>query len=197
MLNLFKNFGKGVLYVLVLPLLLAVLALYAVGALFVFIFLAIKGLILFFTGRSLYEDLPEDKEAKKRIAASSGETINQEIQAQKELEESDYVGDEEEEESAATNNSNIDNDPFYIPDYLKTEEQKQEVYITQEAPKNEVKDPIPETEMKEEIQPNPEPVMEEEKPIFVQKNPQNAGILEINDDEDDDSDDDGITIDFD
>ncbi len=71
MISFFKNFGKGVLYVLVLPFLLVGMAIYGVVALFIFIFLAIKGLVLFFTGRSLYEDLPEDIEAKKRLAPAS------------------------------------------------------------------------------------------------------------------------------
>ena len=70
MISFFKNFARGVLYVLVLPALVVGLALYAVISIFVFIYLGIKGLILFFTGRSLYEDLPEDKEAKKRIELS-------------------------------------------------------------------------------------------------------------------------------
>ena len=68
---MYISIPKLVLYVLVLPFLLVGMALYAVVAFFVFIFLSIKGLVLFFTGRSLYEDLPEDIEAKKRLA---GET---------------------------------------------------------------------------------------------------------------------------
>ena len=64
MLNFFKSFGKGILYVLVLPFLLVGLALYGVVAIFIFIFLAIKGLVLFFTGRSLDDELPEDKKAR-------------------------------------------------------------------------------------------------------------------------------------
>ena len=77
MVSFFKNFAKGVLYVLVLPVLIIVLALYAVGALFVFIFLGIKGLVLFFTGRSLYEDLPEDKEAKRRLGILPPEEVEE------------------------------------------------------------------------------------------------------------------------
>ena len=94
MLNFFKSFGKGILYVLVLPFLLVGLALYGVVAIFIFIFLAIKGLVLFFTGRSLYEDLPEDKEAKRRIAIANGGVVEEENEPEQEKQEEEPVQEE-------------------------------------------------------------------------------------------------------
>ena len=186
MLNLFKNFGKGILYVLVLPFLLVGLAIYAVVAFFVFIFLAIKGLVLFFTGRSLYEDLPEDKEAKRRIAIANGETPE------------DEMVQEEKHDEVTIQHDETENDPFYVPEYMKTEEQKAQV--EQERMEREVapeepevnlfetpSEPINEEPVKEEV-----PVQEEE--IIIRKSSQNATILEINDD--DDTDDNGVNIDF-
>ena len=67
MINFLKSFAKGILYLLVLPAIIVALAIYAVVALVMFIYLAIKGIVLFFTGRSLYDDLPEDIEARDVI----------------------------------------------------------------------------------------------------------------------------------
>ena len=65
MVNFFKNFGKGILYVLVLPFLLIILALYFGVSIIIFIYLGFKGIILFLTGRNLFGDFPEDIEAKR------------------------------------------------------------------------------------------------------------------------------------
>ena len=193
MLNFFKNFGKGVLYVLVLPFLVAGMALYGVFALFVFIFLAIKGLILFFTGRSLYEDLPEDKEAKKRIAIANGQYVPEEPVAKIQEE---IIKDKEEP-------AKVENDPFYIPDYLKTDEDRQLVNQKDETPLEQ----FLEEKKQEPVPPEPqiEPAFEQEQvvqeepkeEIIMQKSTQNSAFLEINEDDDhDDDDDSGVKIDF-
>ena len=64
MSSLFKSFGKGLLYVVIFPALVAGIALYAVFGLFVFIFQLGKLVYLFFTGRTLFSDLKEDIELK-------------------------------------------------------------------------------------------------------------------------------------
>ena len=64
MTSLLKSFGKGLLYILVLPILLVVLAFYAVIGVGMFIYIGFKGLFLFFTGRNL-EELPEDIKARE------------------------------------------------------------------------------------------------------------------------------------
>ena len=125
MLNFFKSFGKGILYVLVLPVLLVILALYAVFALFGFLYLTIKGIVLFFTGRSLFDDLPEDKKAKAIIKAN---TINPDDY----VPEGDmpYVEEKEEEPVVQSREPFISpapqNDPFYVPEYLRPEQPKVE-----------------------------------------------------------------------
>ena len=65
MLGFLKIFLQGVLYVVTLPLILAVLALYAVYCVFVFIYVAIRSVIVFFMGGTPLGDLPEDVEAKR------------------------------------------------------------------------------------------------------------------------------------
>ena len=62
--NFFKNIGKGIGYFFMFPGLLVAIALYAVFGLVVFIFQFFKLIFLFFTGRNLFSDLPEDIELK-------------------------------------------------------------------------------------------------------------------------------------
>lgn len=209
MINFFKNFGKGILYVLVLPVIIVALAIYAVVALFVFIFLAFKGLILFFTGRSLYEDLPEDKEAKKRLG----------IKDEKEERETPKVTPTDVSQYNEQANNDISTDPFYVPEYLRPKEEneegpmsfEEEPPVEQEPPlpvNNEIEsEPEPETtifpnfldEQKEpEIEPEPEPERVEDEVISVEKTNQNATILDINEVEDEEESDseEGIDIDF-
>ena len=71
MASFFKSFAKGLLYVLLFPFGLIAIALYAVFGVFVFFFQFVRLIILFFTGRNLSSDLPEDIEAKKIIEANN------------------------------------------------------------------------------------------------------------------------------
>lgn len=65
MLGFIKIFLQGILYVVFLPLILLVLALYAVYCVFVFIYISIRSIIVFFMGGTPLGDLPEDVEAKR------------------------------------------------------------------------------------------------------------------------------------
>ncbi len=203
MVSFFKNFGKGVLYVLVLPFLLVGMALYAVVAFFVFIFLSIKGIILFFTGRSLYEDLPEDIEAKKRLAppqaAPQTAVTNEDVSAAL------NIGSEQDQPVNTA-------DPFYVPEYLKSEPEEVEEPVKEEPVVDEPEptyEPEPEPVIEEApvqeeemvVKPNyiEEPDVEdiEEDEIVLEKTEQKSNILEIKDDEDDDDESSGVNIDFD
>lgn len=205
MINFLKSFAKGILYLLVLPAIIVALAIYAVVALVMFVYLAIKGIVLFFTGRSLYDDLPEDIEAKKRLnptpaAASPTPTTNTNT--------NDVIIN-----TTPIIETPNTNDPFYVPEYLKSQEENEEAPIMEE-PKEEPQ-PLPEepkaepqknTIIEEEYHIEP-PVFEEPKKevkdddldtISVQKTRQNQNIFEINDaDDDDDNHTSGINIDFD
>ena len=64
---LLKKFLKGLLYLVVLPLLLVSLCIYAVIGLVVFIIIGVKASILFFTGRNIFGRLPEDIKAEEII----------------------------------------------------------------------------------------------------------------------------------
>ena len=60
----FKNIGKGIGYFFLFPTLLIAIAIYAVFGLLVFVYQFFKLIFLFFTGRTLFSDLPEDIKVK-------------------------------------------------------------------------------------------------------------------------------------
>lgn len=65
MKSILGKFLKGLLYFLTLPGLIILLAFVSVIGLIYFIGLGIKGIILFFQGKSLFKDLPEDMEVRR------------------------------------------------------------------------------------------------------------------------------------
>lgn len=67
MASFFKTFFLGILYVILLPFLLAILAIGFVYCVLIFIYTAIRSVIIFFAGGSPLGDLKEDIEAKRII----------------------------------------------------------------------------------------------------------------------------------
>jgi len=65
MIQFLKIILLGILYIVISPLLVAILALAMVYGLFVFVFLLFKSVFLFFTGCTIFSDYPEDVAAKK------------------------------------------------------------------------------------------------------------------------------------
>lgn len=76
MLGFLKVFLQGILYVVLLPLILLVLAGYAVYCLIIFIYMAIRSVIVFFMGGSPSGDLPEDVEAKRILMEREEQKAN-------------------------------------------------------------------------------------------------------------------------
>ena len=76
MSNFFKTFVKGILYLITLPVLIIGLAVYFVISLFSFFVIGTKAIITYFKGENPFGDLPEDIEAKRRLAIAAG--INEE-----------------------------------------------------------------------------------------------------------------------
>ena len=71
MISFLKSIVKGLFYVLFFPIGLLAILLYAVFGVFVFIYRLIKLTILFFTGRNLKNELPEDEEVKKILESNN------------------------------------------------------------------------------------------------------------------------------
>ena len=80
MLGFIKIFLQGILYVVLLPFILAILAIYVVYCLGIFIYMAIRSIVVFFLGGTPLGDLPEDVEAKRilmeRAEAEQQQTTN-------------------------------------------------------------------------------------------------------------------------
>ena len=64
MAGFFKNIGKGVLYVLSFPFIVAAIAIAAIAGVFIFIYQFFKIIVLFFAGRSIFKPLDEDIKAQ-------------------------------------------------------------------------------------------------------------------------------------
>ena len=83
MMSVLKTVGKGILYILGLPFFLIILVGVGIAGIFVLIFMFFKSIILFFTGRSLDDALPEDKRAKEikegRTAPAAGPIFEQPV----------------------------------------------------------------------------------------------------------------------
>ena len=71
MISILKSVVKGLFYVLFFPIGLLAILLYAIFGIFVFIYRLIKLTILFFTGRNLTNELPEDEEVKKILESNN------------------------------------------------------------------------------------------------------------------------------
>ena len=83
MVDLLKAFGRGILYVILCPFFLVVLALFAVIGLLAFIFQLFKSVFYFFTGQKFFPELPEDKELRlKREAEEAARNPQPQPQAQ-------------------------------------------------------------------------------------------------------------------
>lgn len=68
MVNFLKAFGRGVLYVVLFPFAILLISCYAVVGFLIFLFLIGKSVILFFKGKTIFSDLPEDIEAKRILS---------------------------------------------------------------------------------------------------------------------------------
>jgi len=65
MVSFFKTFGQGILYVVLLPFFLLIWALYAIYCLIMFLYMAIRNIIIFCAGGKPLGDMKEDVEAKR------------------------------------------------------------------------------------------------------------------------------------
>lgn len=78
MISFLKGVLKGILYVLFLPIGLISILFYAVFGIGVFIYRFGKLIYLFFTGRNLKNELPEDEEVRKILEANKPEEKTEE-----------------------------------------------------------------------------------------------------------------------
>ena len=183
---LLKHIGKGILYIIGLPFFLIVLVGASLFGIFLLIFMFFKSIILFFTGRSLDDDLPEDIEVKKL----KGEYVGPSTSEPEESVEEETNNPEPYVSSTTTNSNSIEEAVFGHP-----------IYETPTQAEPVVEEPVQETPVE------PEPVEEdpvasididEPKPTNTvdetigQYIPRNSGSRFI--DEEEEEEDSGVTI---
>ena len=83
MAGFFKSFGKGLLYIVLFPLILVLIAVYGVYGLFAFIVQLVNIIVLFFSGKSLSSDLEEDIKAKAILNGTSDKDDDEEEEEEK------------------------------------------------------------------------------------------------------------------
>jgi hypothetical protein len=69
MIQFFKIILSGLLYIVISPLIALVVGLFLAYGLLIFVLLFLKSILLFFTGRTIFSDYPEDIQAKKILGA--------------------------------------------------------------------------------------------------------------------------------
>lgn len=77
MASFFKTFFKGILYIVLLPFIALLLAIYFVYCLVVFLYMGVRCIIVFFAGGSPLGDLPEDVKAKEILATQAQNLVLQ------------------------------------------------------------------------------------------------------------------------
>ena len=119
MIEFLKRLGLGILYVVLSPFFLLILALFTIYGLGLFLFMAVKACILFFTGRSVFDDMPEDTEAKRRLGQLVDEPLNRPFRSKKAV-------------------KTVTAEPIEEPKEIVKEEPKEEKVSSEPEPKAEV-----------------------------------------------------------
>lgn len=70
---LIQKFLHGLMYLVVLPLLIVVLVIYSVIGVVMFVFIGIKAIVMYFTGRNIFGELPEDIRAREILEQREAE----------------------------------------------------------------------------------------------------------------------------
>jgi hypothetical protein len=67
MFDFLKTFGQGLLYIILSPFILILVAVYTIYCVFLFIYMFIKRVVMFFLGYNMKDELPIDKIAKMHM----------------------------------------------------------------------------------------------------------------------------------
>ncbi len=185
-----KNVGKGILYIIGLPFFLLVLALTAVFGIFLLVFMFFKSIILFFTGRSLDDDLPEDIQVKEiKNGRNNTSTISNEPrqEVQEEPIVQPYV-------APTTGPSSIEEAVFGHQTYeAPVEEPAQPEFIEEPIEEEQLQEEAPIEEPISSIDVSDSPIQDNTTEIDIgQYTPHTSGSVFI--DEEEEEEDSGVTI---
>ncbi|MCD8195184.1 MAG: hypothetical protein LUD22_02685 [Coprobacillus sp.] len=101
MAKFFRSVGRGILYILFVPVIIVIVALGALAGIGVFFYQFFKNMILFFQGKSVLKDLPEDKQARAIL------DVNKDLSKQILANQLNSQTGEEKQESTNTTTNNI------------------------------------------------------------------------------------------
>lgn len=83
-----KMIGRGILYIFLCPLLILLVALFSIVGIFIFLFLCVKSVFLFFYGKTIFSDLPEDIEARRILSEKLDNNVETNVDIEENKEES-------------------------------------------------------------------------------------------------------------
>ena len=118
--GIFKNIGKGIGYFFLFPILVIAIAIYAIVGIFVFIFQFFKMIVLFFSGRNLSSDLPEDVQVKAMLTEDPDEKEEEKKEEENPL-------------SLYPSDSPVYGSGYSSPDFSRKEEPESEIESKEES----------------------------------------------------------------
>ncbi len=199
-MNLLKNVGKGVLYIIGLPFFLIVLAGTAVAGIVIIVFMFIKSILLFFTGRSLNDDLPEDrkareiKEGRTQGAVYTSQPYVNQPAPQVNTNPQPVIQPQQPVQQQPVEAVTIEEAVFGPSTPVQEEPEEEPVIVEEPVEQEPVKPVIEETIIESApIQNNPRPV---EKEITIGEYRPKTGGSRVIEDFEDDEETDGVTITF-
>ena len=212
MVSLLKTFGKGVLYVVGLPFFILALVIFAIIGIFAFLYQIIISIFFFFTGRTFFPELPEDKELRLKKESANQNNAFESSMSEQLQEEPSIVSHYE--EAPVKEEQPVEEKPmFSTVEEACFEETKEEMPIedTQEEsdpfgslldPASEEDEPTLEEvklERKEEtLVETAEPKLDEDDLVEeLETYVPRSSTYSANDDDDDDDTDIGVDIDYD
>ena len=154
MIGFFKRVGKGLGYIFFVPLYFALICIVGAFGIILLFFLFVKALYLFFTGRSMHDDLPEDVKAKEVLQRSNPNYVEPTVQKEEKVPFSSlFVKEEKQEEIKEPVTEPSIEEVAFQDDLIKDIQQEEEDILQPfEQPKMEEKSIKPVEEIEEELE---------------------------------------------
>ena len=107
MKKFFKIFGKGVLGVVLLPFIIVFFALYLIYCFFLYLYQAVKSIVIFFQGKDYAAKLKEEIEAEEKMTNKVYNPVTEQFEDKKDEEEKEEPEEKKEETKQVVYQQNI------------------------------------------------------------------------------------------
>ena len=107
MKKFFKIFGKGVLGVVLLPFIIVFFALYLIYCFFLYLYQAVKSIVIFFQGKDYAAKLKEEIEAEEKMTNKVYNPVTKQFEDKKDEEEKEEPEEKKEETKQVVYQQNI------------------------------------------------------------------------------------------